>query len=60
MGAYLPVIVWIISAVICEWIAARRNVKLNLPWRLLVVFLGPFAIPFIFLAKPGDVDRSTE
>lgn len=54
MGAYLPVIVWIIAAIIYEWIARKRNVKLNLPWRLLVVFLGPFAIPLVFLAKPHD------
>lgn len=60
MGAYLPVIVWVISAVICEWIARRRNATLNLPWRLLIVFLGPLAIPFMFLAKPDEDDRKTE
>ena len=60
MGAYLPVIVWIIAALICEWIARRRNVRLNLPWRLLAVFLGPFAIPFMFLAKPDEVDRENQ
>ena len=54
MGVYLPVIVWIVSAVIFEWSARRRNVTLNLPWRLLVIFLGPLAIPFVFLAKPHE------
>mgnify|MGYP001826922262 FL=1 len=55
MGAYLPVIAWVISAVICEWIARKRNVTLNLPWRLLIVFLGPLAIAFMFLAKPDEL-----
>lgn len=54
MGAYLPVIVWIISAIIYEWIARKRNVTLNLYWRLLVIFLGPLAIPFVFLKKPDE------
>ena len=54
MGVYLPVIVWVISAIIYEWIAKKRNVTLNLPWRLLVIFLGPLAIPLVFLAKPDE------
>ena len=54
MAAYLPVIIWIISAIICHYIAQARNVKSNLVRRLIVVFLGPLAIPLTFLAKPEN------
>ena len=52
MAAFLPVIIWIVSAFICHYIARSRNVKPNLIRRLIVVFLGPLAIPFAFFAKP--------
>ena len=52
MGAYIPVIVWLIGMAICAWIARKRNVKPSFFWNLVVVSLGPFAIPLIFLAKP--------
>lgn len=52
MGAYIPALVWLISAFICSFIAQKRNVKTTL-WRtLIVVFLGPFAIPLVFLLNP--------
>lgn len=56
MGAYIPAIVWVISAIICDMIAKRRSVKATLLRTLLVVFLGPFAIPLVFLFKP-EVDK---
>lgn len=52
MDRFIPLIVWAIGAAICAYIAKRRNVKAGLFWTLIVVFLGPFAIPLIFLAKP--------
>jgi len=52
MAAYIPVIIWIVSAIICYYIARAKNVKQNLVWRLTVVLLGPVAIPLTFLAKP--------
>ena len=52
MAAYVPVIIWVISAIICHYIAQARNVKSNLVRRLIVVFLGPLAIPLTFLVKP--------
>jgi hypothetical protein len=54
MAAYVPVIIWIVSAIFCHYIAQARNVKLNLVRRLFVVFLGPLAIPLVFLAKPEN------
>lgn len=52
MISYLPATIWIIGAVICYYIAKYRNVPLNIFWSLVVVVLGPFAIPFMFFAKP--------
>lgn len=58
MDRFIPLIVWAIGAAICAYIAKRRNVKAGLFWTLVVVFLGPFAIPLIFLARPesGETD----
>lgn len=52
MNAFVPVIIWIVSAIICNYIAKARNVKANLVRRLTVVVLGPLAIPVAFLVKP--------
>ena len=51
MSAYIPVLVWLISAGICYYIAKRRNVRPTLLRKLIVVILGPLAIPLIFFAK---------
>ena len=59
MAAYVPVIIWIVSAIICLYIARARNVKSNLVRRLIVVFLGPLAIPLAFFVKPEkSIDAS--
>ena len=54
MAAYVPVIIWLVSAIICHYIAQARNVKSNFVRRLIVVFLGHFAIPLTFLVKPEN------
>jgi hypothetical protein len=54
MAPYIPVIVWLASAIVFELIARRRGVTPGLLWRLVVVFLGPFAIPLAFLARPDS------
>lgn len=54
MTAYLPAIVWVISAIVCYYIAKVRKVKLNLIRNLIVVFLGPLAIPLVFFVKPEN------
>jgi len=51
MAAYVPAIIWIVSAIICYYIAKARNVKSNLVRRMIVVFLGPIAIPLVFFVK---------
>ena len=58
--AYLPVAIWIVSALICIYIARKRHVKRSLLRNFVVVLLGPFAIPLVFLAKadqPMQADK---
>jgi hypothetical protein len=58
MGAYIPFLVWLAGMAICAYIARKRNVRVTFFWNLVVVVLGPFAIPLMFLAKPRvDVTR---
>jgi len=55
MVTYVPVIIWVVGVIICHFIAQARNVKSNLARRLIVVLLGPLAIPLAFLAKPENL-----
>jgi len=51
MSAYIPAIIWALSACVCLYIAKVRHVKSTLGWRLFAVILGPLAIPLVFFAK---------
>ena len=59
MATYVLAIIWIISAVICHFIAQKRNVKANFIRRLIVVVLGPLAIPLVFLLKPENTTTTS-
>ena len=52
MSAYVPAIIWLISAIICYYIAKARNIRPSFIRRLTVVLLGPLAIPLVFFVKP--------
>lgn len=52
MGAYIPALIWLLSAIICIYIAKTRHVKTTLIRKLIVIILGPFAIPLVFFANP--------
>ena len=52
MSAFVPLIIWLLSAVLCDYVARTRNVKKTFARRALVVLFGPLAIPFAFLLKP--------
>ncbi len=41
MGAYIPVVIWLVSAIVCFYIARERNVKPSFIRNLIVVVLGP-------------------
>jgi len=51
VNAYIPVLIWFLSAMICLYIARTRHVKITLFRKLVVIFLGPFAIPLAFFSK---------
>ncbi|MED5613011.1 hypothetical protein VPH40_04245 [Janthinobacterium sp. P210005] len=53
MTTYLPALIWSLSAFACLFIAKRRSLKTTALRAILVVFLGPFAIPFVLAAKSG-------
>lgn len=55
--AYIPAVIWFVSALICIYLARKRHVKASFFWNLMIVLLGPFAIPLVFLAKS---DRQTQ
>ncbi|WP_454775174.1 hypothetical protein [Janthinobacterium tructae] len=52
MTTYLPALIWSLSAFACMFIARRRSLRITAIRAVLVVFLGPFAIPFMLAAKP--------
>lgn len=52
MTAYLPALIWSLSAFACLFIAKRRSLKTTAVRAILVVFLGPFAIPLVLAARP--------
>lgn len=58
MSAYIPVIIWFISAIMCFYIARMRLVKLTFIRNLLVVLLGPLALPLVFFAKPDQPQQA--
>ena len=58
MAAYMPALIWLFSAIICLFIANKRDVKPTLIRSLIVLFLGPLAIPLVFLIKP-DAETSS-
>ena len=52
MTAYLPALLWSLSACACFFIAKRRSLKTTAVRAILVVLLGPLAIPFVLAARP--------
>lgn len=52
MTAYIPALIWSMSAFACLYIAKRRNLKTNPAIGTAVVLMGPLAIPFVLALKP--------
>ena len=48
---YASIIVTIISTAICYFVAKQRKANAVF-WLVMGAALGPFAIPFVFFAKP--------
>jgi len=53
MGAYLPVVIWLVGAIFCLYLARARNIKPGWLLRILAVVPGPLAIPLVLLLKQG-------
>lgn len=54
MSAYVPDLIWVLSAFMCLWIARVRRVRWNTLWAIVVEILGPFAIPLAFVVRPSE------
>ena len=52
MTTCLPALIWSLSAFVCLFIAKRRSLKTTAVRAILVVLLGPLAIPFVLAARP--------
>ncbi|OBV38888.1 hypothetical protein [Janthinobacterium psychrotolerans] len=52
MTAYIPALIWSMSAVACLLVAKRRNLKATAPMACMVTLLGPLAIPYVLALKP--------
>ena len=57
MSEYLPALIWSLSCFVCLFMAKRRQLRTTALRAILVVFLGPFAIPFVLAAKPGKIPQ---
>lgn len=54
MTAYLPALIWSLSAFACLCIAKRRRARITAVRAVLVTVLGPLAIPFVLAARPAQ------
>ena len=52
MSSYVLVAIWVLSHIVCVYLAKKRNVELNAILRIIGVCLGPLAIPLVFALKP--------
>jgi hypothetical protein len=53
MSAYVPALIWLLSGLACGLIAKRRLLKRSVIRDLTVALTGPFAIPWVLVAKPS-------
>ena len=52
--AYIPALIWLLSAVVCHLIAKRRSLKKTAIKDMIVALIGPFSIPWFLIAKPEN------
>jgi hypothetical protein len=55
VSEYIPALIWLLSGVACHLIAKRRLLKKTAIRDMTVALIGPFAIPWVLVAKPGKV-----
>jgi len=52
----ISVIISVACALLCGFIASRRHLRVPF-WAVMGFAFGPFALPFIFLAKPATGNK---
>lgn len=52
VSAYIPALIWLLSGVACHVIAKRRLLKKTAFRDMTVALIGPFAIPWVLVARP--------
>lgn len=55
MFEYTIPLVWLLSGVSCHLIAKRRLLKKSVLREMAVALTGPFALPWVLVAKPKAV-----
>ncbi len=60
MSMYIPVIIWILGAGICYYIAYKKNIKPTVLWNLVFALLGPIAIPIILSTKNTKINKDVK
>jgi hypothetical protein len=58
MTAYIPALIWLLSAVVCLRIAKVRHVKPTAVRAMIVALIGPIAIPWALMAKPEKFNQA--
>ena len=58
MTEYLPVLIWLLSGLVCLLIEKRRSLKRSTLRAIMVTLLGPLAIPLVLLARPAQARQA--
>jgi len=51
LANYMPALVWLISAIVCAYIANKRGVRKTALRSIIVALLGPLAIPLALVVE---------
>lgn len=56
MAGYTIALIWVVGAVLSDYIARKRGVRKTALRTILFAVLGPLAIPFVYMMR---VERSS-
>lgn len=56
--SYALVSIWFLSNLLCIYLAKQRGLQPGVIARVVGAFLGPLAIPLIYLSKPLSKNES--
>ncbi len=52
MAGYTIALIWVVGAVLSDFIAGKRGVRKTALRTILFAVLGPLAIPFVYMMRP--------